>query len=393
MFERFLGRRGERMLLVAALMFLGSPRLLASDSKIRYAEHFGLEKLGPLTVVRVSGQLREWGQGSREVERLEDVVVLRPRGDTTPLPDRLSRVPVIETPVRTVATNEEGDEAFLQALDATDRLVAVGGPHTFDDEVHQAVKNGRLKQLGYSWHAPPNLDVAIQLDPDVFFMQLASLDHAPVLPRARKLGVATVPVLRSLERDYLGRAEWIKYFGAFLGREEQAAAVFAKVEERVRTLRARVREEGRRVRTLWAYSAGRQKWMTTVRGPDAQLLEDAGGENPFRAPEDPREKRIEAVSTERLLEKGGQARCWIIGDVHATGLPSSRVMDGFRAWKEDCLYGNTKRNKRGGNGLDWYQRGLVRPDIVLADLVAILNPSVHQQTLEFFETYKKGPAR
>ena len=348
---------------------------------VEYADGFAIERRGELTVIRLSEpSTRELGlaEGSHRI-------VVVPQGIAPPELDAdLTGAVVIEQPVGRVALNAESDEAFLDALGAAGRLVAVGGLISYNDEIREAASSGRLGQLGYSWHAPPNLDVALQRAPDVFFMRLASLDHAPSLARARRLGIPTVPVLLNAETTYLGRAEWIKFFGAILGLESEAGAIFETVKRRVLELRELVAGRAHGPAVLWAYYFGSQRWIATVRGPYAQLLRDAGGVNPLAQPEDPRRSSEEPVSTERLLQAGATADCWIIGDVHSVGQPSTRVMDGFRAWREGCLWGNTKRSKPDVNAYDWYETGVVRPDLVLEDLVSLLHPDLLDKEPDFF---------
>ena len=384
-----------KMIVGSFAVALASPSVFAADDagstfvSVRHAQGFTIERAGDLKIVRIEAPLRSWANANADVEVQRDVVILRPRGSDAEPPAALADAPIIETPVRTVAVNYGTDEAFMIELGAKDRLVAVGGTYSYQDDIREKVATGEIKQLGYSWHAPPYLDVAARLDPDVFFMSLVSLDHAPALEQARELGVSTVPVFASSERDYLGRAEWMKFYGAFLGLDAEAEALFSQIEARVEALRARVVEEGERREVLLAYYAGRDRWIATVRGPDAQLLRDAGGDNPFAEEEDVQRSEAEPISSERLLIEGADAPCWIIGDVHGALLPRERFMESFRAWREDCLWGNTRRSKPQANAFDLYEQGRVRPDLVLEDLVAILNPHLLSKELDFFEPFEK----
>lgn len=359
------------------------------EISVRHAQSFSIERRGDLKIIQIAAPLMSWSNDRAGAEIRRDTIVLRPRGSATPAPSELSDATLIETPVRTIAVNAETDEAFLTALGVEDRLVAVGGTYSYNDAIREKVTSGNLKQLGYSWHAPPNLDVAVALDADVFFLRLATLDHAPAATKARGLKVKTVPVFPGTERDYLARAEWLKFYGAFFDLDDEAEALFTKVETRVQGLKRLVAERGERREVILAYYAGRNRWMASVRGPDAQLLRDAGGDNPFVEDEDVQRSMIEPISSERLMVEGREAPCWIIGDAHGAALPRGRFMESFRAWREDCLWSNTKRSKPDINAFDWYEMGMVRPDLVLEDLVAILHPDLLEKKLDFFEPFEK----
>ena len=368
---------------------LAADGVQSSGVSIRHATSFSIERRGELKILRIAAPLESWSNDRAPAEVQRDEIVLRPRGSGVPIPASLAGATLIETPVRTVAVNAETDEAFLAALGVEDRLVAVGGTYSYNDDIRSRVASGDLRQLGYSWHAPPNLDVAVALDMDVFFMRLATLDHAPALTKARALDVKTVPVFPGTERDYLARAEWLKFYAAFFDLDEEAEALFTEIETRVEELRRRVAERGERRDVLLAYYAGRDRWLASVRGPDAQLLRDAGGDNPFLEEEDVRRSTIEPVSSERLMIEGRDAPCWIIGDAHGAALPEGRFLASFRAWRDGCLWSNTKRSKPDVNAFDWYEMGMVRPDWVLEDLVAILHPALLEKDLDFFEPFEK----
>ncbi|MDP1108640.1 hypothetical protein, partial [Klebsiella pneumoniae] len=87
---------------------------------------------------------------------------------------------------------------------------------SYDDDVRRGVMEGRIGQIGYNWHAPPNLDVLLAVRPDVFLMRLSDLAHTPVLDRARRLGLTVAPTFAEDEPTYLGRAEWIRLHGLLI---------------------------------------------------------------------------------------------------------------------------------------------------------------------------------
>lgn len=356
---------------------------------IRHATSFSIEQHGDLRILRIAAPLKSWANDHAAPEMQRDEIILRPRGSDEPVPDEFSDATLIDTPVRTIAVNAETDEAFLGALGVEDRLVAVGGTYSYNDSIREKVVSGELEQLGYSWHATPNLDVAVALDADVFFMRLATLDHAPALAKSRALNIKTVPVFPGTERDYLARAEWLKFYAAFFDLDDEAETLFTEIESRVQELRQQVAERGRKKDVLLAYYAGRDRWLASVRGPDAQLLRDAGGDNPFLEEEDVLRSTIEPISSEQLLIEGRDAPCWIIGDAHGAPIPRSRFMENFRSWRENCLWSNTRRAKPDVNAFDWYETGVVRPDLVLEDIVAILHPTLLEKDLDFFEPFEK----
>jgi len=366
---------------------------------VAHAQRFSLEDRGPFTVVRVNAPLVSWSRpGTPDLHT--DAVVLVPRA--TPdaaIDDDLRGLPVIRTPARTIAVNAEADEAILNALGATDRLVAVGGLSSYDDAVRARAGRGELGQIGYTWHAAPNLEVLVSRRPDVFFMRMVDLDHADALNRVRAVKVPVVPSFAWAEPTYLGAAEWVKLYGRVLGLEREADTFFQGVASRAAAIRGQAARQPRRPVVLWGYYAGGQQWQVYHRGVEAQLIRDAGGESATASLDLPWQDGGITLDTEQLLRVGREADVWIIGDTHAVGqtngiaLPQESVLNLFRSWREGRLFHNYARRKVEANAFDWYESHGLRPDLVLADLFAILHPDAAPgHALHFFGPFAK-PAR
>lgn len=299
---------------------------------------------------------------------------------------------MIRTPVIRIAANAASDEAFLGQLGVKDRLVAVGGRVSFDDAVRQGVIDGRIGQIGYNWHAPPNLDVLLAVRPDVFLMRLSDLAQTPVLDRARRLGLTVVPTFAEDEPTYLGRAEWIRLHGLLTGREAEADRLFAQIDMRVQALKTAVAARPA-VPMLWAYPAGGDRWVATVRGAEQAYLADAGGLNLLLRPEDPRQWSSETLSTEQILPVAAKAEAWIIGDLHAAPPRSTTIERVSPAFRDGRLFANTGRSNLSANAYDWYQTVFVRPDWVLADFVKALHPELVAEPFRFLKAVDRGVYR
>ena len=121
---------------------------------------------------------------------------------------------------------------------------------------------------------------------------------------------------------------------------------------------------------------------------EARFLRDANAFNPYEDFNRDSRSEGEPISSEQLLIDGMEADHWIIGDIHAADLPSGTYMSKFEAWQKGTLYHNYKRIKPEHNAYDWFETALVRPDWVLADLIALLHPEVlPEHETVFFDRY------
>ena len=354
---------------------------------MRHAQHLTLERRDGFVVARLKGPMaNEQGAGQ---EWSASIVLAPADGPAPKLHGDLADATVIRTPVRSIATNAGSDEAFLGELGVKDRLVAVGGLASYDDDIRRKAKAGEIGQVGYNWHSPPNLDVLLATKPDVFLMRLSDPAHTPILKRAQALGLAVLPTLAEEEQSYLARAEGIRLYGILTGTEARAEQIFTEVEARVSELKAKVANRPK-ANVLWAYPNGADRWVVTVRGAEASYISDAGGINLMARPEDPNQYSAETLSTEAILPFGDQADVWLIGDLHAVAPRNPVIERGFRAWREQRLFGNTGRTVAAENAYDWYQTALVRPDWVLSDFVKALHPDLVDEPFRFLKPLPQG---
>jgi ABC-type Fe3+-hydroxamate transport system substrate-binding protein len=354
---------------------------------LRYAQYLTLERRDGVVVARLKGPMAN-DQGTAQ-EWSATIVLVPAEGPVPELRGDLRDATVIRTPVQRIAANAASDEAFLGQLGVKDRLVAVGGLASYDDDIRRKAKAGEIGQVGYNWHSPPNLDVLLATKPDVFLMRLSDPAHTPVLKRAQALGLAVLPTLAEEEQSYLARAEWIRLYGILTGTEARAEQIFAEVEARVSELKAKVADRPK-TKALWAYPNGADRWIATVRGAEASYITDAGGINLMARAEDPNQYSTEIISTETILPFGDQAEVWLIGDIHAVPPRNPAIERGFRAWREQRLFGNTGRTAADENAYDWYQTALVRPDWVLSDFVKALHPDLVDEPYRFLKPLPQG---
>ena len=358
--------------------------------EVSYAKNFHVSYHGHYKVVRTNASLSSWEGGGTEIK--EDVMVLVQKGTPAPsLTGDLSGATVIPIPAERVAVNIENGEVYISELGLFDRVVAVGGAISYDDEIRNSVLNKELVQVGYSWHQPANLELLLASQTDLFLMNLSNLDFAGTLEKSRELGIPTASVFEWAEQDYLGKAEWIKFYSLFFNAEAIANERFGEMVSRVEELKSLALETSERPTMIWGYYAGKDRWMVHTNSVEAQYMRDAGFVNLMEDFSKPIRNNGEPVSSEALLSKAHTADHWVIGDVHSASLPAMSYLEQFQSWKEGRLYHNMKRIKPQANAFDWYGSAAVRPDLVLADLIKLIDPNqLPDHELYFMDRFDKS---
>ena len=119
-----------------------------------FAETFSVVERDGHRVVDIEASVVTWG-GTAGGPPQRARLVLVPRGqEPPPLTGDLAGASLIRTPVHRIAVNDHPHEAMLRAIGVEDRIVAVGGHNSYDDDLRRMARAGEIQQIGYGWHMP-----------------------------------------------------------------------------------------------------------------------------------------------------------------------------------------------------------------------------------------------
>jgi iron complex transport system substrate-binding protein len=131
---------------------------------------------------------------------------------------------------------------------------------------------------------------------------------------------------------------------------------------------------------IW-YAPGAESW-------GAQILQNAGGDYVFS---DQTGSGSLQLNYEFVLDRAAEAEVWIgsadFPDVKTMGSNEPRYRN-FQAWKTGQIYTYTAKKGATG-GLEYFELGYVRPDLILKDLIKILHPELLPEYELYF--YQKLP--
>ncbi|WP_308378067.1 ABC transporter substrate-binding protein [Streptomyces sp. ISL-98] len=253
-------------------------------------------------------------------------------------------------------------------------------------EVRDRVKSGKVAE--YAKDNTLNAEKVIGAKPDVLMTQ--GTDD-PQYPKLRQAGIAVVANAEWLEPSPLGRAEWVKAMAALTGAEKRAGEVFDTVKSdygKVAAKAAKTVSAGKPVKVLPGTMYQGTWSMASGGSYVGKLLKDAGGTYPWAGDKGTGNLQL---NFEAVYAKGGDAPTWLVGEQWkstADAVKADRRYGKLNAVTAGKVWTNTKALGPGG-GNDFYERGVLRPDLVLADLFAILHPD--QAPGHTFTFYAKVP--
>lgn len=334
----------------------------ALDLQPRYAKGFTVRTLaGGVRLVDVADP-----QKDKDKMPVNYHFALVPRGadyDEAPEGYTTVRVPVEHTIVMTMLQLSN-----FTALDAHDVISGITGTkNLFDKDIRRRVKEGSIQKIGMEGNFDTELIMAAS--PDVIFISPFKRGGYDAIKEA---GIMLVPHMGYKEADPLGQAEWVKFVGMFIGKEQQAAEVFRGIEQRYNDVKALAAKATQRPTVFSGEMHGGNWYAVGGKNYLAQLFRDAGADYIVK---DNNTGGVN-IEYEQMYAMAANADYWRVlnsfpGDFSYEALRESEPRNElFKAFRDrHVIYCNMKQTP-------YYELAPVAPDVVLKDLVAIFHPEL-----------------
>ncbi|MBR3800154.1 MAG: ABC transporter substrate-binding protein, partial [Rikenellaceae bacterium] len=191
-----------------------------------------------------------------------------------------------------------------------------------------------------------------------------------------ELGVPYFYLGDYVEESPLAKAEWTVAVAEILGVRERGEELFAGIEMRYVELREKVAESATERPTVMFNTPYRDTWyMPSSRSYAVQLVEDAGGRYIYDGNHGTASQPIDLEQAYVLTR---EADYWINVGQYASLDDLRRDNPHFadaKAVREGRVFSADRRVTAAG-GSDFWESAVVNPDVVLADLVAVLQPDL-----------------
>jgi len=302
------------------------------------------------------------------------------------IPDSLQEFPVINIPLKKIVVTSTTHIPSLEMLGVENTLT--GFPHTdyiSSEKVRKLIDNGEIKDVGSDQSL--NTELLIDLAPDVLVGHGID-NNNPTFDNLQKNGLKVIINGDWNESSPLGKAEWIKFFGALYGLDAKANSIFESIETNYKKS-LQLTQNIKSKPTVFSGAIFENQWyMPQGNSWGAIFLDDANANYLWK---ETKGTGSLSLSFESVLLKAENADFWI-GPGEFTSLAAMASSNShytqFKAFKTKKVYAySTKKGKTGG--VIYYELAPNRPDLVLQDLVKILHPELlpdHQ--LYFFEQLK-----
>ena len=304
----------------------------------------------------------------------------------TKIPDSLKQHTIVAVPLKTVGVTSTTHIPSLEMLGVENTLVGFPGTDFISSEKTRArVDAGHVKEAGANESL--NTEVMIELAPDAVVGFSISSNNKSMATLIQS-GMKVLYNGDWTEQSPLGKAEWIKFFGALYDKETEADALFDDIEKNY-TEALKLTQKVTTKPTVLSGAMYQDHWYMPQGGSWAALfLKDAKADYLWAGAKGTGSL---SLSFETVLDKAGDADVWI-GPSQFTTFAEMTASNPhyaqFKAFKNKEVY--TFSSKKGAKGgLLYYELAPNRPDLVLKDLISILHPELLPgHTLHFFEKLK-----
>ena len=358
-------------LIILLLLFKGCGRHTVINEEIIPEENtnalrFSIKKQDGYTVLSI---INPW-QGAENIVYSNFLVK---RGE--PVPDNLDSSKVIFIPVRSIVCMSTTYLTMISYLGKADAIKGISGAaFVYDESLKVRINAGEVLDVGYEDNI--NKELIVRLSPDIVMAYGIGSESAGYLNKLRELGIKIIYNAEYLEDDPIGKAEWIKVFGALFDKDEEAEEIFNKVLASYTNLRDSIRTKIAIRPKVMLGLPGKDTWFISPGNSYiSRLISDAGGDYIWK---DTDSEISMPFGIENVYMKASDADFWLnIGAVMSKEeiISVDRRLEGLQPYRKGNLFNNNNRiSAEGGN--DYWESGALNPQIILNDLAAILHPGL-----------------
>lgn len=278
------------------------------------------------------------------------------------------------SPIKRAVCMSTSHIAYMAALGLEDKIVGVSGrQYISNKKILEKMDRGEILDIGYEGSL--NYEYLLRLKPDVVFTYGITGENNVYITKIKELGINVIALSDYLEDHPLGKLEYLKLFGRMFNCSNRSDSLYNAIKERYISIRTIAQGVGNRPKVLlnapWKeiwYIPGQENYMSV-------LIDDAGGDPILSKPA---ESKSASYSLEEVYKQSITADYWLNPNNYSSieELKNSNpLFKNIPSLKSGKVYNNIKRETVQG-GSDFWETGVIEPDVILNDLISILHPEL-----------------
>lgn len=274
--------------------------------------------------------------------------------------------------------------AMLEAIGAIDCVVGVSGIDFISNETIQKHRD-EIGDVGYDGNI--NYEVLLSLSPDLVLAY--GVNGASAMEgKLEEFGIPYMYVGDYLEESPLGKAEWMVALAEVVGKYDAGVEAFKKIPLRYNKIKERAAKYGAdRPKVMINTPYGDSWFMPSTKSYISQLISDAGGEYIYKknngttsTPIDMEEAYLLALNADRWINVGMMTSLSEMRNSYPKFAETKSVKYG------EVYNSNKRTSTKGAN--DYWESGVVYPDLVLRDMLKIMHPEAVNEEFVYYQQLK-----
>jgi iron complex transport system substrate-binding protein len=334
-----------------------------ASNSIQFAKNLAIYKQEGYTIVTVKNPWPDAVKNFTYILKEKNGIV----------PDSLKKYNQISVPLHSIVVTSTTNIPFLEMLDVEKSLV--GFPHTdyiSSEKTRALIDGGSVKNVGQNEKL--NIEQLIELAPELI-VTFGIDNNNPSIENLQKSGLNVLIQADWMEQSPLGKAEWLKLYGALFGKEKEADVLFSTIVKEYNNALALVADKKPTSTVLYG-SMYQDQWFV-AKGSSwvAQFMKDAKADYLWAALEGTGSL---GLSFEKILDKAKTANFWIASGSFKSLSELEKAnphYSQFDAFANKTIY--SFEGKLGATGgTVFYELSPARPDLVLKDYIKIFHPEL-----------------
>ena len=270
--------------------------------------------------------------------------------------------------------------AMLDAIGSVECVVGVSGK-SFITNPYIVANCHSIADVGYDGNI--NFELLVAQRPDIVLLYGVT-GACTMQSKLNELGIPYIYIGEYVEEDPLGKTEWLIALAEMIGCREQGIASFSHVPQRYEYLKSLAATAVSTMPKVMLNTPYADSWfMPSATSYLTRLIADAGGDYIYKKNTSNHSLPIDLEQAALLTT---EADIWL----HVEGVNSLQDLRNqypkfanMPCVQRGEVYNCDKRRVLGG-GNDYWESGVVQPDVILRDLIKVFHPELVSEAFVYY---------
>ena len=202
---------------------------------------------------------------------------------------------------------------------------------------------------------------------------LSPFENSGGYGRLESIGIPLIECADYMETSALARAEWMRFYGLLLGKEQEADSLFAVIDSCYHQLTTLAKTAKSQRSIINEKLTGSTWYVPGGKSTVGRLIADANGQYAWSS--DSHSGSL-AMTFETVLDKAGDSDVWIFNHFGSGLLTYDRLASEYAGYKQmkafkqhNTWYVDTQR-------VPYFEEVSFHPDYLLRDYITLLHPEL-----------------